>query len=319
MNKDSRILVTGGCGFVGTHLIRELKLQGYQNVVSVGRTKGDYKCNLFHLREVRDLFLLTKPNVVIHAAAVVGGIGANKKTPANFFFHNLMMGANVVDMCDGFKVDKLVFLSTVCSYPKFCPVPFQEKDQLLGEPEETNAAYGWAKRSIQKMIEAYRHQYALTGITLLPTNMYGPGETNLDLVKSHVIPALILKILHAKKNNLDLSVWGTGNASREFLYVEDAVKAIILAMEQYRDIEPINIGNGQEYTIRYLVDLLCELLDFKGTVLYNTNKPDGQPRRCLDITKIMKLGFKPTTSLKDGLIKTISWIQEMEAKNEISI
>jgi GDP-L-fucose synthase len=320
MNKYSTILITGSTGFVGSNLIKELRQQGYNNIIPCSNTKETlnvYKCDLENKEATQELFNKFGPDIVFHLAAKCGGIGANRLNPGEFFYSNLVMGVNVVEACRLKGVEKLINLSTVCSYPKITEIPFKEENLFNGEPEETNSYYSHAKRAIQKMIESYRLQYGLNGITLLPSNMYGINESNLDVIKSHVIPALILKILEAKKNKLPkIEVWGSGRATREFLYVDDAVKGIILAAEKYNGFAPINLGTGVEYSIKQLIEEICNILYYKGNIVYDISKPDGQPRRCLNIEKAYnEFGFRATTSLYDGLTKTIKWFQEKYNEN----
>jgi GDP-L-fucose synthase len=306
--------LTGASGFVGSYIYKELIKCGYNNVIPLRNSSSYNKdaiyCNLTDMGETHKIFSLYKPDVVIHTAAQVAGIGGNSKYPGDFFYNNIKMGINVVDNCRMHGVAKLVFLSTVCSYPKYASVPFIEEDVFTGEPEPTNAAYAYAKRAIYQMIVAYNKQFNLNGITLLPSNMYGPNETNLDIEDSHVIPALIIKILKAKKDNdPSIKVWGSGNATREFLYVEDCAKAIVAAMEQYDSIQPINIGTGIETPIVELVESICNIIGYNGNIIYDSSKPDGQPRRCLNVSKAKKeFGFTAETKLYDGLEKTIKWL-----------
>lgn len=313
MYKLDKIMITGGGGFVGSHLFSALKSQGFQNLIRVGnihRNNVDIVCDLRICTATRETFSIYQPDVVIHLAATVGGIGANAKEPGRFFFDNMSMGLNVIDTARQFDVKKLVLLSTVCSYPKDTPVPFKEENIWNGYPEPTNAPYGIAKKALMEMLAAYKKQYNLNGICLLPVNLYGPGDTD-DPKKSHVIPALIRKFHEAKKNKQkSVTLWGTGSASREFLYVEDCAAAIILALEHYNNAEPVNIGTGQEISIRELANIIATKMGYAGEILFDASKPDGQPRRCLDVSKAKKeFGFEATTSLSDGLDKTIDFFK----------
>lgn len=305
--KGKVVIVTGGAGFFGKHVVKLLKEKGAE--VGVPRSE-DF--DLTKMWECERLFDLAKPNVVIHMAAKCGGIGANRERPGEFFYDNMAMGINVIECCRKYNVEKLTLLSTVCSYPRITPVPFKEEDLWAGFPEETNAPYGIAKKSCMVMGQAYRQQYGMNIITLIPVNLMGPGDS-LDLEKNHVIPALIKKFVTAKDNgDASVEVWGSGKPSREFLYVEDAAKAVVLATERYDGEGPVNLGSGQEITIKELVKTIKELVGYKGKVRWNTDKPDGQPRRCLDTTKAEQLfGFKAETSLKDGLKKTIDWYNSL--------
>jgi GDP-L-fucose synthase len=252
-----------------------------------------------------------RPQVVVHLAAVVGGIGANRANPGRFFYDNAMMGLQLMEQSRLAGVEKLVSLATVCSYPKHTSVPFREDDLWNGYPEETNAPYGLAKKMLLVQANAYRQQYHFNAVTLLPVNLYGPGD-NFDLESSHVIPALIRKIIDARDADCqEIEVWGTGSASREFLFVSDAAAAIAMATEHYNQPEPLNLGSGEEITIRRLVELIAELCGYRGAVRWNSDYPDGQPRRCLDTSRAFNvLGFRATTSLQQGLLETIHWFEE---------
>lgn len=299
-----RILLTGGAGFVGKHIYKKLLKKGVkkENII-IPRSKA------YDLREKRVCEEITKGvDIVIHLAGNVGGIGYNREYPGSLFYDNITMGVNLIEAARKNNVKKFVCIGTICSYPKFTPVPFNEKDLWNGYPEETNAPYGIAKKALLVMLQAYRQQYGFNGIYLLPVNMYGPGD-NFDPERSHVIPALIRKIYEAKLNNQDhIIVWGTGKASREFLYVEDAAEGIILATEKYNKSEPVNLGAGFEIKIKDLVKLLVKLMNFKGEIVWDKTKPDGQPRRMLDTSKAYKeFGFKAKTSFEEGLKKTIDY------------
>ena len=314
--KDKKILVTGGAGFLGRHLVSKLGERGCHNIF-IPRIE-DY--DLVNMEAVKRLYADAKPNIVIHLAAKVGGIGANRQNPGKFFYDNLMMGVQMMEIGRQAGIDKFVALGTVCAYPKFTPVPFKEENLWNGYPEETNAPYGLAKKMLLVQSQAYRQQYGFNSIFLLPVNLYGPGD-NFDPDSSHVIPALIRKCIDAQKSQSpkehvpDLVVWGTGKATREFLYVEDAAEGIILASERYNKSEPINLGAGFEISIKDLVRLITKLAGFKGKIIWDTSKPDGQPRRCLNTTKAYKeFGFKVTTSLEKGLKKTIQWYLSLNVK-----
>jgi GDP-L-fucose synthase len=298
-----RILVTGGAGFLGSFLCPMLEERGGDVVIAHQR---DF--DLTEQGDVRRLLSETRPDVVVHLAAEVGGIGANRENPGRFFYANAAMGVNLIEESRRAGVQKFVQLGTVCAYPKFTPVPFKEDDLWNGYPEETNAPYGIAKKALLVMLEGYRHQYGFNGIYLLPVNLYGPGD-NFDLQSSHVIPALIRKFVHARDTDAGtVDVWGTGSASREFLYVEDAARAIVLATEQYESPEPVNIGAGREVTIRGLVEMIAGIVGFNGDIRWDTSKPDGQPRRMLDTSKAREsFGFEAQIELDDGLHRTIEW------------
>lgn len=305
--KDKRIIITGGEGFLGQHLIKNLAQQGYGQVVSVSH--GDY--NLVDLTDIKRLYVETKPDIVIHLAAKVGGIGFNLENPATLFYENLMMGVQLLH--EGFlrRIEKFVAIGTICAYPKFTPVPFREEDIWNGYPEETNAPYGLAKKMMLVQSQAYRRQYGFNSIFLLPVNLYGPGD-NFDPCSSHVIPALIKKCVDARRaGETEITVWGTGLATREFFYVEDAAEAIRLATEKYDLSEATNIGAGFEISIRKLVELIVELTGYEGSIIWDTTKPDGQPRRMLDTSRALReFGFQARTDLREGLKKTISWYED---------
>lgn len=306
--RGARVVVTGGSGFLGSHVTR--LLQEREADVFVPRRK-DY--DLTEQADTRQLMRDAEPEVVIHLAAEVGGIGANRANPGRYFYANAAMGLNVIEESRRSGVRKVVQVGTVCSYPKFTPVPFHEDDLWNGYPEETNAPYGIAKKSLLVMLQAYRTQYGLNGIYLLPVNLYGPGD-NFDLETSHVIPALIRKFVEARdRSEPFVEVWGTGSASREFLYVEDAAEAIVLATERYDDPDPVNVGAGREVLIRDLVSMIKDLTGFDGNVVYDRSKPDGQPRRMLDTSRAReRFGFVARTDLTDGLRKTIEWWQTIQ-------
>lgn len=305
--QNKRITVTGGAGFLGRNVVKKLKEVGCKDLF-VPRSR---EYNLINMDAVRHLYHDASPDVIIHLAAVVGGIGANSNNPARFFYDNLMMCIQMIEQGRIHGIDKFVALGSICSYPKFTPVPFNELNLWNGYPEETNAPYGLAKKMLLVQSQAYRQQYGFNSIFLMPVNLYGPGD-NFNPESSHVIPALIKKCVDAINTGAkQITVWGTGNATREFLYVEDAAEAIILATERYNKPEPINIGAGFEISIKDLVNLIVELTGFDGNIVWDTSKPDGQPRRCLDVSKAKKeFGFEAKTDFKDGLKKTIQWYND---------
>jgi GDP-L-fucose synthase len=297
-----KALVTGGSGFLGSHLVERLEAVGHDIVVP---RSGDY--DLTHEADVARLFRETEPEVVFHLAAVAGGIGANRAEPGRFWHANLLMGTHVLEQSRLARVHKLVLLGTICSYPKHTPAPFREEDLWNGYPEETNAPYGVAKKALLVGAQAYREQYGLNAITLLPVNLYGPRD-NFDLETSHVVPALIRKMLQSRD---EVVLWGDGTPTREFLYVEDCAEGIALAAERYDDPEPVNLGSGVEISIRDLAGLVADLTGFEGEIHWDTAKPNGQPRRLLDTTKAAELfGFRAHTSLRAGLERTIAWYRE---------
>jgi GDP-L-fucose synthase len=307
---ERKVLVAGGAGFLGTHVVRNIQDQGCQ-VVVVPRSRE------FDLREKPSIIRLleqTRPDLVLHLAATVGGIGANRRHPGRFFYENAIMGLQLMEQARRFGVDKFVVIGTVCAYPKFTPVPFQEADLWNGYPEETNAPYGLAKKMLLVQAQAYRQEYGFNAIYLVPVNLYGPGD-NFDPETSHVIPALIRKCLEAgERGQEEVVVWGTGQASREFLYVEDAAEAIVLAAEHYNDPAPVNLGSGFEMSIKELVELIADLTGFKGRLIWDPTKPDGQPRRCLDTTLAAQaFGFRAKTDFREGLRRTIDWYRQRRA------
>ena len=304
MLKNKRVTVTGGKGFLGRHLLQELA--GYDCASVDVADLPEY--DLTRLDDIRRMFAATRPDIVIHLAAKVGGIGFNQEKPAELFYDNLIMGAQLLHEAYLHEIEKFVALGTICAYPKFTPVPFLEEDIWNGYPEETNAPYGLAKKMMLVQSQAYRRQYGFNSIFLLPVNLYGPGD-NFDPASSHVIPALIKKCFDAIENHHDaIEVWGTGSATREFFYVEDAARAICMAADLYDKSEPVNIGAGFEVSIRDLTSLIARLCGFKGKIQWDTTKPDGQPRRMLDTNKAWKeFGFKAGTDLAMGLGKTIEW------------
>src|SRR5258708_3766784 len=299
-----RVALTGGAGFLGSHVAEQLRAVGCADVF-VPRSR-DY--DLRRAEGVARMYADARPEVVIHLAAVVGGIGANREKPGRFFYDNLTMGVELMEHARIGGVEKFVAVGTVCAYPKFTPVPFNENDLWNGYPEETNAPYGLAKKMLLVQAQAYREQYGFNAIYMLPVNLYGPRDS-FDPAKSHVIPALIKKCVDAIENgSRQIEIWGTGEASREFLFVEDCAQAIVLAAERYDNPEPVNLGAGREIKIRDLVELIAGLTGFRGQTVWDPGKPDGQPRRCLDITRAQReFGFRATTDFEEGLRKTIEW------------
>jgi GDP-L-fucose synthase len=304
MLKDKRIAVTGGKGFLGQHLIRKLTDLGCRQINIADLPEY----NLINMNDVRRLYEQTRPQIVIHLAAKVVGIGFNQEKPAELFYDNLMMGAQLLHEGYLHGIEKFVALGTICAYPKFTAVPFKEEDIWNGYPEETNAPYGLAKKMMLVQSQAYRRQYGFNSIFLLPVNLYGPGD-NFQPSSSHVIPALIKKCFDAIDSSDDhIEVWGTGSATREFFYVEDAAEAICLAAESYNKSEPVNIGAGFEISIQNIAKMIVQITGFQGKIVWDETKPDGQPRRMLDTDKALKgFGFKAKTDLITGLKKTIEW------------
>jgi GDP-L-fucose synthase len=304
--RPKRILVTGGSGFLGRHVVARLRCSGCNHVI-VPRSA---ECDLTQSADIVRLLDHERPQVIIHLAALVGGIGANRRYPGTYFYKNLSMGSQLIHFAHRAGVEKFVAVGTICSYPKFTPVPFRETDLWSGYPEETNAPYGLAKKMLLVQSQAYREEFGFNGVNLLLVNLYGPGD-NFDPETSHVIPALIRKCLEAReRHDPVLPVWGTGRATREFLYVEDAARAIQLAAARLDSSDPINIGSGQEIPIADLVQLICAKTGYVGSVQFDATKPDGQPRRCLDVTKAKEqLGFAASTTLSEGLERTIAWYQ----------
>ncbi len=320
---NKRVTVTGGAGFLGSYLVRKLPQRGCENIFVPLKEEYD----LVDIEAIKRLYRDAKPDIVIHLAAVVGGIGANRANPGKFFYDNIMMGVQMMEQGRQLGVEKFVALGTICCYPKFTSVPFQEENLWNGYPEETNAPYGLAKKMLLVQSQAYRQQYEFNSIFLMPVNLYGPGD-NFDPEFSHVIPALIKKFIDAQPHPEPCScsqpypepqpcpcsavtVWGTGKPTREFLYVEDCAEAIIFATEKYNKSEPVNLGAGFEISIKDLVELIAKLTAFKGKIIWDTSKPDGQPRRCLDTSKAEKeFGFKAKTPFEEGLKKTIDWYRK---------
>jgi len=314
---NKRVMVTGGAGFLGSYVVDKLKKRGCKDIF-IPKIE-DY--DLVKMDSVVKAYKDAKPDIVIHLAAVVGGIGANRENPGKFFYDNLMMGVQLMEVGRQMGIEKFLALGTICCYPKFTPVPFKEEDFWNGYPEETNAPYGLAKKMLLVQSQAYRQQYGFNSIFLMPVNLYGPGD-NFNPNSSHVIPALIKKCLDAK-NEQDtvgtahcavptITVWGTGKPTREFLYVEDAAEAILLAAEKYNKSEPVNLGAGFEISIKDLVKLIVKLTGFKGKIIWDSSKPDGQPRRSLDTSRARKeFGFEATMPFEQGLKNTIEWYEKI--------
>ncbi|MFM1655474.1 GDP-L-fucose synthase family protein [Brevibacillus sp. B_LB10_24] len=301
---DKKVMVTGGAGFLGSHVVERLREWGCRQII-VPRSR---QYDLRNPQTALTLLKETKPDVIIHLAATVGGIGANQKNPGSFFYDNLSMGIHLIEAARLTNVEKFIACGTICSYPKYTAVPFREDDLWNGYPEETNAPYGLAKKMLLVQSQAYRQQYGFNSIFLLPVNMYGPRD-NFDLETSHVIPALIRKCIEAKEQGKDhITAWGSGKATREFLYVQDAAEAILLAGERYNDARPVNIGTGKEISIKEMAEMVAALTGFSGEIRWDSAKPDGQPRRCLDVQRAKEyFGFEAKVSLEEGLKKTIDW------------
>jgi GDP-L-fucose synthase len=303
---DKCVVVTGGAGFLGSFVVEQLRAKDCRAVVVP--SSRDY--DLVEMDAVRRLYADANPDVVIHLAARVGGIGANQANPGRFFYDNLMMGSQLIEVGRQRGLKKFVAIGTICAYPKYAPIPFKEDDLWAGYPEETNAPYGLAKKMMLVQSQAYRQQYGFNSIVLFPVNLYGPRD-NFDLETSHVIPALIRKCAEARHNGKsEIVLWGDGTPTREFLYVEDAAKGILLAAEQYNDSQPLNLGTGEEISIKDLADIIAAELSFQGRIVWDHTKPNGQPRRCLDVSRIKQtIGFQAAHSLRQGLKKTIQWYQ----------
>ncbi len=308
---SERVVVTGGAGFLGSFVLEELRRRGAKDIF-VPRSK-DY--DLVQMDAVKALYRDTRPTIVLHLAARVGGIGANRDNPGKFFYDNLMMGVQLIEAGRQVGLRKLVALGTICAYPKFCPVPFKEEDIWNGYPEETNAPYGLAKKMLLVQSAAYRQQYGFDSVVLFPVNLYGPRD-NFDLHTSHVIPALVRKCVEAReRGEKKIVVWGTGAASREFLHARDAAEGIVAAAERYEKSEAVNLGAGFEIKIRDLVPLVARLCRFEGDLVWDTTKPDGQPRRMLDTSKALReFGWKARIGFEEGLRETVEWFEQNREK-----
>jgi GDP-L-fucose synthase len=305
--KDKRIVVTGGAGFLGRQVVDQLIKAGADpDKIMVPRSKDYDLCTMEACQRV-----VQQQDIIVHLAAHVGGIGLNREKPAELFYDNLMMGAQLIHAAYQAGVEKFVCVGTICAYPKFTPVPFKEDDLWNGYPEETNAPYGVAKKALLVQLQSYRQQYEFNGVYLLPVNLYGP-EDNFDPRSSHVIPALIRKVYEAQqRGDQQLPVWGDGSPSREFLYSTDAARGIVMATQKYNESEPVNLGTGYEITIKDLVELICELMGFEGELVWETDKPNGQPRRCLDTERAKeKFGFTAQVDFREGLKNTIEWYRQ---------
>jgi GDP-L-fucose synthase len=306
VSPKDRIVVTGGAGFLGSFVVERLRAQGFEQIFVPRRKDFDLTTE----SDVKRLYAEHKPDIMLHMAAEVGGIGANRDNPGRFFFANMAMGMHLIEQARINKIKKFVQVGTICAYPKFTPVPFRESELWNGYPEETNAPYGVAKKALLVMCQSYRQQYGLNAIYLLPVNLYGPRD-NFHLHSSHVIPALIRKCVEARlRGDQQIVAWGTGSASREFLYVEDCADGIIAALHKYDSPEPMNLGSGREITIKHLTELVARISRFEGKIVWDATKPDGQPRRCLDVTRATReIGFTAKTTLEEGLLKTIEWFE----------
>lgn len=311
---EKRILLTGGGGFLGSHLKEALAATGARHIFAPRRREFD----LTQAGAIEELFQATRPQVLIHAAAVVGGIGANRAEPGRFFYENALMGIQLIEAARKYLVEKTVVLGTICAYPKFTPIPFQEDQLWNGYPEETNAPYGIAKKALLVQCQAYRQQYGMSAIFLLPVNLYGPRD-NFDPQTSHVIPALVRKCVEARRAGAsEIVLWGDGSPTREFLYVKDAVEAILSATRLYDQTEPVNLGSGREIAIRDLAAMVARVTGFSGTFRWDTSQPNGQPRRCLDTRRAEReFGFRAATSLETGLQETVHWYLESVSRHAV--
>lgn len=301
---NKRIIVTGGAGFLGSRIVAKLEQEGCRNLF-VPRSR-DY--DLRNRNAILRLYEQVRPDIIIHLAAIVGGIGANRMNPGRFFYDNAIMGLELMECARLYKVEKFVAIGTICAYPKFAPIPFREDDLWNGYPEETNAPYGLAKKMMLVQAQSYRKQYGFNAIYLLPVNLYGPGD-NFDLDTSHVIPAMIRKCIEARENyQKKITLWGDGSPTREFLYVDDAARAVVLATKKYDGGLPVNLGAGEEISIRELAELIAKETRFTGEIVWDKTQPNGQPRRCLDTSRAEKLfGFRATQTFREGLAKTVAW------------
>lgn len=313
---EKRVFVTGGSGFLGSFVMNRLRERGCKYLFAPRSSE-------FDLREkeaIVQVFEQFQPEVVLHLAAVVGGIEANRLNPGKFFYDNAIMGIQLMEYARQFGVEKFVTIGTICAYPKFTPVPFKEDDLWEGYPEETNAPYGLAKKMMLVQAQAYREQYGFNAVYLLPVNLYGPRD-NFDLVSSHVIPAMIRKFVEATEREAPfVTLWGDGSPTREFLYVDDAAEGIVLAAEHYDDSEPVNLGSGQEIRIDALAELVKELVGYRGEIVWDSDKPNGQPRRCLDTSRAANaFGFRAKTSFMEGLRDTIAWYQSVREKTDVPL
>lgn len=310
---QKKILVTGGAGFLGKQVVQQLMAAGAkESNITVPRSQEYDLCQLAACQAV-----VKDQDIVVHLAAHVGGIGLNREKPAELFYDNLMMGAQLIHSAYEANVEKFVCLGTICAYPKFTPVPFEEKNLWIGYPEETNAPYGIAKKALLVQLQAYRQQYGFNGVYLLPVNLYGPGD-NFDPASSHVIPALIRKVYEAKQAGItQLKVWGDGSPTREFLYAVDAARGVVMAVQHYESSDPVNLGTNSEIAIKDLTELICELMEFQGELVWQTDKPNGQPRRCLNTQRAKeRFGFEANMTLREGLKNTIDWYRANAADIE---
>jgi GDP-L-fucose synthase len=310
--EDKRLVVTGGAGFLGSFVVQKLRQRGCEHIVAPRSNEYDLRDRDVIIR----LYTEARPEIVIHLAAIVGGIGANRANPGRFFYDNAIMGIQMMEYARQFGVEKFVAVGTVCAYPKFAAVPFKEEELWNGYPEETNAPYGLAKKMMLVQAQAYRTQYGFNAIYLLPVNLYGPGD-NFDLDTSHVIPALIRKCVEAKENKDDqIVLWGDGSPTREFLYVEDATEGIVKATEKYDGSEPVNLGTGEEISIRDLAQMIAEEVGFSGSIVWDKSKPNGQPRRCLDTSRAREyFGFQAQYAFREGIAKTVDWFMVHRPNN----